>query len=168
MILRCLKTWTILNIEYNYIFYRATLTAFREYINHNQERSHNIVLRALPDCLRRSLKQRNNELWILPTVNENSERPNGWFASSLVFVHTKDTGSPYIRLDYICKLCGQLVRGLEPRIIGRIDQLWDKQRRRRFFGSGPRTGKCKMAARENAFHTREVWWHSKRFDDEVT
>ena len=24
-----------------------------------------------------------------------------------------------------------------------------------------------MAARENAFHTREVWWHSKRFDDEV-
>ena len=121
MILRCLKTWTILNIEYNYIFYRATLTAFREYINHNQERSHNIVLRALPDCLRRSLKERNNELWILPTVNENSERPNGWFASSLVFVHTKDTGVPYIRLDYNCKLCGQLVRGLEPRIVGRIE-----------------------------------------------
>ena len=24
-----------------------------------------------------------------------------------------------------------------------------------------------MAARENAFHSREVWWHSKRFDDEV-
>ena len=157
---RWLKTCTVLNIEYNYIFYRAILTAFREYLNHKQERGHNIVLRTLPDCLRRSLKQRNNELWILPNVNENGERPHGWFA-------VLDTGGPYIRLDYICKLCGQLVRGLEPRIIGRIDQLWDKQRRRRFFGSGPRTGKCKMAARENAFHTREVWWHSKRFDDEV-
>lgn len=121
MILRRLKTWTILNFAYNYIFYPATLTAFREYLNHNQERSHNIVLRTLPDRLRRSLQQRNNELWILPTVNENSERPNGWFASSLVFVHTKDTGVPYIRLDYNCKLCGQLVRGLEPRIVGRIE-----------------------------------------------
>ena len=117
MILRWLKTCTVLNIEYNYIFYPATLTAFREYINHNQERSHNIVLRTLPDCLGRSLQQRNNELWILPNVNENSERPHGWFALSLVFVHTKDTGGTYIRLDYIWKLCGQLVRGLEPRII---------------------------------------------------
>ena len=118
MILKRLKTWTILNFEYNYIFYPATLTAFREYINHNQERGHNIVLRTLPDCLQRSLQQRNDELWILPNVKKNSERPHGWFASSLVFVHTKDRGGPYNRLEYISKLCGQLVRSLEPRIIG--------------------------------------------------